>query len=118
MPRTAHAFAGHQALGERSMIMRAMRADGEDFIAASHQQHLFVADMAQKLAVDKILDGDALRQVRSACCFLLFRHRAAPWIRRNSTGCWSFETTPRFGGNFDLIRTLGRGDPEKPHRLA
>jgi hypothetical protein len=55
-----------------------MRADGEDFITASHQQHLFIADMAQKFAVDEILDCDALRQVRSARRFLLFRHRAAP----------------------------------------
>src|SRR5436190_16775977 len=84
MPRTAHAFADDQALGERSMIMRAMRADGEDFITASHQQHLLVADMAQEFAVDEILDCDTLREVRSARRFLLVRHRAAPAFGRIS----------------------------------
>src|SRR5580704_14757877 len=77
MPRAAHALADDETFGERPMIMRAMRADGEDLVAASHQQHLLVTDMAQELAVDKILDCDTLRQVRPARCSLLFRHRAA-----------------------------------------
>jgi hypothetical protein len=54
MPRTAHAFAGYETLGQRAVIMCAMRADGEDFIAALHQYHLFVSDMAEKLAVGEI----------------------------------------------------------------
>src|SRR5438876_7999530 len=118
MPRTAHAFAGHQALGERSMIMRAMCADGEDFITASYQQHLLIADIAQKFAVDEILDCDTLREVRSARHLLLFRHRAAPAFGRISPAAGSFGTTPGFGGSFDLIGVLGCGDPEKPYRLA
>ena len=34
--------------------MHAMGADGEDFAAHLHQQHLLVADMAEELAVDEI----------------------------------------------------------------
>ncbi len=80
MPRTVHALAGDETLGERTMIMCAMRADGEDFITAPHQQHLLIADMAQKFAVDEILDCDTLCEVRSARRLLLFRHRAAPAV--------------------------------------
>src|ERR1700736_6479144 len=77
MPRAAHALADDETFGERPMIMRAMRADGEDLVTASHQQHLLVTDMAQELAIDEILDCDTLREVRPARCFSLFRHSAA-----------------------------------------
>jgi predicted HAD superfamily Cof-like phosphohydrolase len=52
-----------------------MRANGEDFIAAVHQQHLLVADMAEELAVDKIRQRDALGEVRTVRRILFLGHR-------------------------------------------
>ena len=65
MPRAAHGVADHEPLGERAVIVRAMGADGEDLVAALHQQHLLVADMAEKLAVDEIRERDTLGKVRT-----------------------------------------------------
>ena len=82
MPGTAHAFAGYETLGQRAVIMRAMGADGEDFAAALHQQHLFVADMAEELAVDEIRERDTLGEVRTLRFILVLiralGHRCAP----------------------------------------
>src|SRR5207237_7856602 len=48
MPGTTNALAGHEALGERPVIMAAMRADRENLGARTHQQHFIVADMAEQ----------------------------------------------------------------------
>src|SRR6516225_401429 len=83
MPGTAHAFAGDKSLGQRAVIMGAMRANGEDFVAAVHQQHLLVADMAEELAVDEIRQRDAPREVRTLWRILLLRHCDTPAFTRS-----------------------------------
>src|SRR3974390_1393053 len=65
MPGTAHALTGNETFGQRTVIMGAMRADSENVVAVSHQQHLLVADMTEELAVDKIGKRDALGEVRA-----------------------------------------------------
>ena len=45
---TTNALAGHEALGERPVIMAAMRADRENLRAGTHQHHFIVADMAKQ----------------------------------------------------------------------
>src|SRR5690242_914438 len=82
MPGAAHALAGDETLGQRAVIMRAMRADGENVIAALLQQHLLVADMAEELTVDKVGQRDTLGQVRTLRCVLIavLGHRCAPTL--------------------------------------
>ena len=55
MPGTTDALAGHEAFGERPVIMAAMRADREDLRARTHQHHFIVADMATALQTSRIL---------------------------------------------------------------
>ena len=50
MPGTAHGVADHEALGERTVVVRAMGADREQLRAAPHQQDLVVADMTEQLS--------------------------------------------------------------------
>ena len=50
MPGTAHRAIRDDALGERPVIVRALRADGENLRALAHQQHRFVADVAEQRA--------------------------------------------------------------------
>ena len=60
--------------------MAAMRTDGKQLGAAVHQQHLFVADVPDKLAVDEIGQRDALREIRAAGRSLFLRHCLFPWL--------------------------------------
>ena len=46
MPGTAHRVADDQALGERPVVVRAVRADREELVAAPRQDHLVVVDAA------------------------------------------------------------------------
>ena len=48
MPGAAYALAIDDAFGERAMVMAAMGADGENLRARTHQQHLFIPDMAEQ----------------------------------------------------------------------
>ncbi len=48
MPGTTDALAGHEAFGERPVIVAAMRADRKNLRARTHQQHFIVADMAEQ----------------------------------------------------------------------
>jgi len=48
MPGAADAVADDKAVGERPVIMTAMRVDGEDLGAGTYQQHLLIADMAEQ----------------------------------------------------------------------
>ena len=85
MPRAAHARAGHQAFGQRTMIMAAMCADGEYVAAAAHQQNLLVADVAQQLVVLEIAEADALGQIRAARRRrLLLGHGRVPPLARSA----------------------------------
>ena len=60
--------------------MAAMRTDGKQLEAAVHQQHLFVADVPHKLAVDEIGPRDALRKVRAAGRSLFLCHYLFPGL--------------------------------------
>ena len=42
------------SIGERRVVVGAMRADGKHFGAAMHQQYLFGADVSDEIAVDEI----------------------------------------------------------------
>ena len=48
MPRAAYGISHHQPVGERSVIVAAMGIDGENVLAGTHQQHLFIADMTEQ----------------------------------------------------------------------
>ena len=48
MPGTADAVADHEPFGERSVIVAAMRVDGENLGARAHQQDILIADMAEQ----------------------------------------------------------------------
>ena len=48
MPGTADAVADHEAIGERPVIMAAMRVDGENLRAGAHQQDILIADMPEQ----------------------------------------------------------------------
>ena len=83
MPRAAHASAGHEAFGERAMVVAAMGADGEYVAAAAHQQNFLVADVAQQLVVLEIAESDAFSQIRTARRGLLFSHGDVPPLARS-----------------------------------
>ena len=72
VPRAPHAVADDKAVAERPVVVGAMGADRKQLRAAAHQQHLLVADVSDKLAVDEIGKGYALRQIGTArgCLFL------------------------------------------------
>src|SRR6185312_14526664 len=60
VPGAAQGVADHQALGERPVIMRAERADGEQLLAAARQQHRLAVDVAlQHGAVGDVVEFDA-----------------------------------------------------------
>ena len=74
MPRAAHRAVRDDALGERPVIVRALRPDREHLRALPHQQHGFVADMSeQEAAVGNRGKRHAFGEIR-ACGFLLVGH--------------------------------------------
>src|SRR4029077_5023339 len=72
VPRAPHAVADDKAVAERPVVVGAMGADRKQLRTAAHQQHLLVADVSDKLAIDEIGEGYALRQIGTArgCLFL------------------------------------------------
>src|SRR5262249_23499842 len=65
VPPTAHRISNHQALGERSSIVRAVCADGEQLRAVSQQYDLFAVHGAHHVSiVGKTCRRDPLFQVR------------------------------------------------------
>src|SRR6185369_9179216 len=65
----------HQAFGERAVIMAAGGLDRKDLAARLDQQHVFLADMAEQLAVLECGEGYAFGQIRSArLAFLAHGH--------------------------------------------
>jgi hypothetical protein len=63
VPRAAHAGPDHKPVGERPVIMAAMRIDRENLRARTRQQHLFVAHMANKHVVLEVFRADALGEI-------------------------------------------------------
>ena len=65
----------HQAVRERPVVVRAVRADREDFVAAADQQDLLVADMANEhSAIRKFGEGNALLQIGADRVRLVLGH--------------------------------------------
>ena len=61
MPGTTDVFTSHESLGERPVIVAAMRVDRENLSAGAHQQNRFIADMAEQRRAGKFSRGDAPR---------------------------------------------------------
>ena len=65
MPRTAQCVAGDQTVGERRMVMRAVRSHREEFITAAGQNHIVVIDMPDNhRVIGKSLQRNAAFQIR------------------------------------------------------
>ena len=66
VPRAADRVCDDQSIGERSVIVRAVCADGEQLVAGAREQNVFVADAPRQHAADgERIDRDPLAQVRS-----------------------------------------------------
>ena len=64
MPGTAHCIPNQDALGKRTMIMRAVSIDGEDLPTLTNQQHLLLANVADDAAtIRDVLERNAKRQI-------------------------------------------------------
>ena len=63
MPRASNSFSGHKTFCQRSMIVRAMGADGEQFRAGMNEQHFLLADMPNQPSINKISECNAVRKV-------------------------------------------------------
>ena len=74
MPGAADVVAGHEPIGERTVIMAAMRIDREDLGARAHQQHLLLADMAKQHVVLEIVGRDAEREIGTSGRVLVVGH--------------------------------------------
>src|SRR5262245_37094589 len=94
VPRTSYTAAIHQSLGEGAAVMRAGRADREDFIAAAREQHGFLANVpADHAAIGKIIERDAAREIGSFRLGLLGGHNVLPIA--GSTGSFGWRRTRR-----------------------
>ena len=89
VPRAAHRAVNNEAVGERPMIVGAMRADREDVRAAQDQQHLVVADMSKEVSNGQVGQRDALGQIGAARS-RLFSHCRPPSLSDRT------KTTPRY----------------------
>ena len=78
MPGTADVVAGHEAVGERAVIVAAMRVDREDLAARAHQQHVLLADMAEQHVVLEIIGRDAEREIGTSGLVLVVGHVSPP----------------------------------------
>jgi hypothetical protein len=57
-------------MGQRTVVVRAVRADGEDLVARACEDDLRFADAAQQsAAVFQIACRDACREIRLRVCF-------------------------------------------------
>jgi hypothetical protein len=72
VPGAAHGVADDESFGQRTAIMRTARADREQFISRSRQDHLIVTDVSeQQGAVAERCGVDPLGQVYTRCVFRL-----------------------------------------------
>jgi hypothetical protein len=75
VPRTAHSIANHEAIHERAMVMRALRAHRKHFRAATHEQHFLVSDVAGELApFGKLRGRDARLRIGATGLTLILCH--------------------------------------------
>ena len=89
MPRAAHGVADHDAVGERTVIMRAMGADREHLRPATHQENLVIAGMTDELAaIGKLREVNALHQIWTGGFSLLLSHSFHPWRSEIAFAAW------------------------------
>jgi hypothetical protein len=48
MPGATHSVVDNQALGQRSVVVGAMRAYGKKVVIAAHKDHFFVLDVPEQ----------------------------------------------------------------------
>jgi hypothetical protein len=66
MPRAADGFADGKALGQRAAVVRADRADGEEFSAPSRKKDRFAESVPeQHRPVGEFRERDSLREIGS-----------------------------------------------------
>jgi hypothetical protein len=64
MQGTSNRVVNDKAFGERAVIVRAVRADGEESIADARQQNVLLADPSeQRAAARQRTDGDPEREI-------------------------------------------------------
>lgn len=79
MPGAAHGVFDNEAFAQRSAVMGAGGADGEEFFAASGQKHRLVADMANhRRAIGKLREFNSFRKIGTARLRRAFAHGMAP----------------------------------------
>jgi len=67
MPRATDGIVNQNPLAERAIVMGALSVDGEEFGTPADEEDGLPIGMTDDLAaVGKIVEGDALSQVRSA----------------------------------------------------
>ena len=75
VPQTADSVLDEDPLGERTVVVGAMRPDRQHLQAAAHQQNLLVTDMTNELAtVGKLAKNNALRQIGARELRLILSH--------------------------------------------
>src|SRR5437667_239667 len=95
MPGAAHGVADYDAIGERTVIMRAMGADREQLRPATHQENLVIAGMTDELAaIGKLRERNALHQIRTGGLSLLLSHSFHPWRSEIAFAAWRYRLVP------------------------
>src|SRR5262249_55758689 len=69
-----HALADHEPIGQRSVIVAAMRVDGKVIAAGMHQQHVLVADMAEQHVVLEIAGRNTNGEIGACGCARIVSH--------------------------------------------
>ena len=74
MPGATDAAAGHEPVGERTVIVAAMGVDGEYLRPRAHQENFLIADVAEQGLALEIGCGNPLCEIRSGGLCRLFSH--------------------------------------------
>ena len=68
VPGASDSIADDQTLGERSVVMRAVRTDRKDLRLTLDDQHLLIADVSLQDAVAELMRRNASGQISRAVC--------------------------------------------------
>jgi hypothetical protein len=76
MPRAPHRVANHETVGERTVVVRAMRRDRKNVVSPPHQKDVFSAKMTDEhFAVGKLIKTNTLGKIGSLLRILRVAHR-------------------------------------------
>jgi hypothetical protein len=78
MFRTSRAPADDEAGGQRTVVVSAVRADGENLVAPADQNHIIVSARPLPARRPDILKSNARREVRLRCAVRVGHGRSAP----------------------------------------